>query len=80
MCLLSIVLLAVTLDGTIIHKSGLMTGGRSTHNNSKKWDEKDVQGEYTTDVVLYLNGIYDQVMFRAYKASRHAHGESTRTG
>jgi structural maintenance of chromosome 1 len=36
--------LAVTLEGTIIHKSGLMTGGRSTHNNGKKWDEKDVQG------------------------------------
>ena len=35
---------AVTLEGTIIHKSGLITGGRSTHNNSKKWDEKDVQG------------------------------------
>lgn len=37
---------AVTLDGTIIHKSGLMTGGRSTHNNGKKWDEKDLQGAY----------------------------------
>ncbi|GJE85341.1 chromosome segregation protein SMC [Phanerochaete sordida] len=35
---------AVTLDGTIIHKSGLMTGGRSTHGNGKKWEEKDVQG------------------------------------
>ncbi|EDR03647.1 condensin complex subunit SMC1 [Laccaria bicolor S238N-H82] len=35
---------AVTLEGTIIHKSGLITGGRSTHNNSKKWDENDVQG------------------------------------
>ncbi|KAF8915965.1 SMCs flexible hinge [Mucidula mucida] len=35
---------AVTLDGTIIHKSGLITGGRSTHGSSKKWDEKDVQG------------------------------------
>ncbi|KAI0063838.1 cohesin complex subunit psm1 [Artomyces pyxidatus] len=35
---------AVTLDGTIIHKSGLITGGRSTHGNSKKWDEKDIQG------------------------------------
>ncbi|KAF8650227.1 hypothetical protein AX16_005342 [Volvariella volvacea WC 439] len=34
---------AVTLDGTIIHKSGLITGGRSTQN-AKKWDEKDVQG------------------------------------
>ncbi|KAF8869575.1 cohesin complex subunit psm1 [Gymnopilus junonius] len=34
---------AVTLEGTIIHKSGLITGGRSTHNSDKKWDEKDVQ-------------------------------------
>ncbi|KAF8587801.1 condensin complex subunit SMC1 [Ramaria rubella] len=35
---------AVTLEGTIIHKSGLITGGRSTHSNNKKWEEKDVQG------------------------------------
>jgi structural maintenance of chromosome 1 len=38
------ILLAVTLEGTIIHKSGLMTGGRSTHGSGKKWEEKDVQG------------------------------------
>ncbi|TFK48892.1 cohesin complex subunit psm1 [Heliocybe sulcata] len=35
---------AVTLEGTIIHKSGLITGGRSTHGASKKWEEKDLQG------------------------------------
>ncbi|KAI0274052.1 condensin complex subunit SMC1 [Russula aff. rugulosa BPL654] len=35
---------AVTLDGTIIHKSGLITGGRSTHDSGKKWEEKDIQG------------------------------------
>ncbi|TEB34053.1 condensin complex subunit SMC1 [Coprinellus micaceus] len=35
---------AVTLEGTIIHKSGLITGGKSTHNNSKKWDDNDIQG------------------------------------
>ncbi|KAF5378785.1 hypothetical protein D9615_006938 [Tricholomella constricta] len=35
---------AVTLEGTVIHKSGLITGGRSTHGIGKKWDEKDVQG------------------------------------
>ncbi|KAG6329522.1 hypothetical protein ID866_9567, partial [Astraeus odoratus] len=35
---------AVTLEGTVIHKSGLMTGGRSTHGSGKKWEEKDVQG------------------------------------
>ena len=36
----------MTLEGTIIHKSGLITGGRSTHGGGKKWDEKDVQGTY----------------------------------
>ncbi|PCH34989.1 cohesin complex subunit psm1 [Wolfiporia cocos MD-104 SS10] len=35
---------AVTLEGTIIHKSGLITGGRSSHGNSRHWEEKDVQG------------------------------------
>lgn len=37
-------MIAVTLEGTIIHKSGLITGGRSSHNSGKKWEEKDVQG------------------------------------
>ena len=44
---------AVTLEGTIIHKSGLITGGRSTHSSNKKWDEKDVQGEMTSFCSLY---------------------------
>lgn len=35
---------AVTLEGTVIHKSGLITGGRSTHAMTKKWNEKDVEG------------------------------------
>ena len=37
---------AVTLEGTIIHKSGLITGGKSSQTNGKKWEEKDVQGAY----------------------------------
>lgn len=37
---------AVTLEGTIIHKSGLITGGRSTHDSGKKWEEKDIQGAF----------------------------------
>jgi structural maintenance of chromosome 1 len=41
---LNMVCSAVTLEGTIIHKSGLMTGGRSTHSTGKKWEEKDYQG------------------------------------
>jgi structural maintenance of chromosome 1 len=37
---------AVTLEGTVIHKSGLITGGRSSHGGGKKWEEKDVQGKF----------------------------------
>jgi len=39
--------LAVTLDGTVIHKGGNITGGRSSHNN-KKWEDKEVAGTYPT--------------------------------
>ena len=35
---------AVTLEGTVIHKSGLITGGRSASEGGRKWDEKDVEG------------------------------------
>jgi structural maintenance of chromosome 1 len=38
---------AVALDGTVIHKSGLITGGRSTRDSTKKWDETDVKGMST---------------------------------
>jgi structural maintenance of chromosome 1 len=44
---------AVTLEGTIIHKSGLITGGRSTHNVAKNWDEKDIQGTLPTPFLLF---------------------------
>jgi len=40
---------AVTLEGTVIHKSGLITGGRSSHATNKRWNEKDVDGEFITD-------------------------------
>ena len=34
---------AVTLDGTVIHKGGLMTGGRGPgHQQSKRWEDADV--------------------------------------
>ncbi|KAG8929596.1 Structural maintenance of chromosomes protein 1, partial [Tulasnella sp. 418] len=32
---------AVTLEGTVIHKGGNITGGRSSHS-SKKWEDKEV--------------------------------------
>lgn len=42
---------AVTLEGTIIHKGGNITGGRSTHNN-KKWEDQEVAGMRRTQDVL----------------------------
>ncbi|KAJ5884871.1 Structural maintenance of chromosomes protein [Penicillium taxi] len=37
---------AVTLDGTVIHKGGLMTGGRGAQNNSKRWEDSEVENLY----------------------------------
>ncbi|KAJ5116009.1 Structural maintenance of chromosomes protein 1 [Penicillium angulare] len=38
---------AVTLDGTVIHKGGLMTGGRGPQQNaSKRWDDSEVENLY----------------------------------
>ncbi|KAL2846926.1 RecF/RecN/SMC [Aspergillus pseudoustus] len=34
---------AVTLDGTVIHKGGLMTGGRGPQQNSKRWEDSEVE-------------------------------------
>lgn len=33
----------VTLDGTVIHKGGLMTGGRGPQQNSKRWEDSEVE-------------------------------------
>ncbi|CAG8670941.1 475_t:CDS:10, partial [Acaulospora colombiana] len=44
---------AVTLDGTVIHKSGLITGGRSSQNSGKTWEEKEIQSmQRTRDELL----------------------------
>lgn len=37
---------AVTLDGTVIHKGGLMTGGRGPQQNSKRWEDSEVENLY----------------------------------
>lgn len=38
---------AVTLDGTVIHKGGLMTGGRGPQqNSSKRWEDSEVENLY----------------------------------
>lgn len=33
----------VTLDGTVIHKGGLMTGGRGPQQSSKRWEDSEVE-------------------------------------
>ncbi|KAL9113447.1 MAG: hypothetical protein Q9227_002488 [Pyrenula ochraceoflavens] len=33
---------AVTLDGTVIHKGGLMTGGRGREQNARRWEDNEV--------------------------------------
>lgn len=35
---------AVTLDGTVIHKSGLITGGSTGASPSQRWEEQEVEG------------------------------------
>lgn len=38
---------AVTLDGTVIHKGGLMTGGRGPgQQNAKRWEDAEVENLY----------------------------------
>ena len=47
---------AVTLDGTVIHKGGLITGGRGREQNTKRWEDAEVEkfdrlkDKYLTDL------------------------------
>lgn len=54
---------AVTLDGTVIHKGGLMTGGRGPNDrNARKWEEKEVEDlrrlkdKFVTDLAAFPKG------------------------
>lgn len=38
---------AVTLDGSMIHKSGLMTGGYDSRGTGRKWDEQEVASAFS---------------------------------
>ena len=34
----------VTIDGTVFHKAGLITGGQASSSNSKRWEDKEMEG------------------------------------
>jgi structural maintenance of chromosome 1 len=34
----------VTLDGTVFHKAGLITGGGMVNDGGKRWEEKECEG------------------------------------
>jgi structural maintenance of chromosome 1 len=48
--------LAVTLEGTVIHKSGLITGGQGS-SGSHKFDDRDVQGSLRASVLELTAGL-----------------------
>lgn len=66
---------AVTLDGTVIHKGGLMTGGRGPgHQNSRRFEDTEIEN---------LRVIRDQLMGQLAalpKGNRRATAEETLQG
>jgi structural maintenance of chromosome 1 len=47
--------LAVTLDGSVIHQSGLMTGGQTTTQSSQKWHDSEIEGSILKN---YIQNIF----------------------
>ncbi|RUP47360.1 cohesin complex subunit psm1 [Jimgerdemannia flammicorona] len=46
---------AVTLDGTVIHKNGLITGGQSgLTQGARRWEEKEVEGTYLVPLTITI--------------------------
>ncbi|KAA8908954.1 RecF/RecN/SMC [Sphaerosporella brunnea] len=44
---------AVTVDGTVIHKGGLMTGGRVGNGSGRRWEDQDVESlRHTRDKLM----------------------------
>ena len=39
----------VTVDGTVLHKTGMITGGQGdSSSHSQRWEEKDLDGTLNT--------------------------------
>lgn len=54
----------MTLDGTVIHKSGLITGGRGgLDNRSQRWEEKEVESKKQSKLIdLMAKAVQFQIL------------------
>lgn len=43
----------MTLDGTVIHKNGLITGGEGV-SSAKQWEERELEGKVSLATVVNL--------------------------
>jgi len=50
---------AVTLDGTVIHKGGLMTGGRTGNSAGRRWEDQEVENlrRLKDNLIAQLNAL-----------------------
>lgn len=52
---------AVTLDGTLIHKNGMITGGQMGSNQAVRWEEKELDGKDESANGNYVHGSIDSI-------------------
>lgn len=56
----------VTLDGSIIHKGNLMTGGKSDTSNTKRWEESNI---------VLLNNQKEELVAKLQELTRAGHAQ-----
>lgn len=56
----------VTLDGSIIHKGNLMTGGKSDTGNTKRWEESNI---------VSLNSLKEELVSKLQELTRAGHAQ-----
>ena len=54
-CGLKFKFVVVTLDGTVLHKAGLITGGQGSSSHAQRWEEKDLDGTITPKTLILLS-------------------------
>lgn len=68
----------MTIDGTVIHKSGSITGGQSSHGNGRQWDEKETAAlhKQRDSLMAYLKEL--QKAYPKGKTDDNLQGDITR--